>query len=52
LLPFRKIKFSTKLYYDQNGLELVNDLKTKFGPNAVLIPGDWSALNVPRQEST
>ncbi|KAI9259960.1 hypothetical protein EDC94DRAFT_641096 [Helicostylum pulchrum] len=52
LLPFRKIKFSTKLYYNQNGLEVVNGLKTKFGPNAVLILGDWSAPNVPHQEST
>ncbi|KAI9264658.1 hypothetical protein EDC94DRAFT_640296 [Helicostylum pulchrum] len=52
LLPFRKIKFSTKLYYDQNDLELVNNLKTKFGPNAVLILGDWFAPDVPHQEST
>ncbi|KAI9260953.1 hypothetical protein EDC94DRAFT_503960, partial [Helicostylum pulchrum] len=52
LLPFRKIKFSTKLYYDQNDLELLNNLKTKFGPNAVLILGDLSAPNVPHQEST
>lgn len=42
-LPFRKMRFSNKLFYLQNDQKLVKDLKLKFGPNAVLILGDWSA---------
>ncbi|KAI7905402.1 uncharacterized protein BX663DRAFT_280897 [Cokeromyces recurvatus] len=52
ILPFRKIKFSSKLFYDQDDLALVKKLKQKFGHNAILIMGNWSAPNVKFQEST
>ncbi|KAI9472338.1 MAG: hypothetical protein EXX96DRAFT_602747 [Benjaminiella poitrasii] len=50
ILPFRKMKFSSKIYYDQNDEELVRSLKKKFGSDAVLIFGDWSAPNTKFQE--
>ncbi|KAI8641376.1 hypothetical protein BD408DRAFT_418170 [Parasitella parasitica] len=50
LLPFRKLKFSSKLYYDKNDAQLVNKLKTKFGSNSVLVIGNWSAPNVKYHE--
>ncbi|KAI8646268.1 hypothetical protein BD408DRAFT_410468 [Parasitella parasitica] len=50
LLPFRKFKFSSKLYYNKNDAQLVNKLKTKFGSNSVLIIGNWSAPNAKYHE--
>ncbi|KAG0868071.1 hypothetical protein G6F16_008301 [Rhizopus arrhizus] len=52
LLPFRKLKFSSKLFFDQNDQKLVRSLKAKFGQDAVLVFGDWSAPNVKYQEQT
>ncbi|KAG1137651.1 hypothetical protein G6F37_011068 [Rhizopus arrhizus] len=52
LLPFRKLKFSSKLFFDQNDQKLVRSLKAKFGQDAVLVFGDWSAPNVKYQEPT
>ncbi|KAG0752776.1 hypothetical protein G6F24_013382 [Rhizopus arrhizus] len=52
LLPFRKLKFSSKLFFDQNDQKLVRNLKAKFGQDAVLVFGDWSAPNVKYQEPT
>ncbi|KAG1052393.1 hypothetical protein G6F43_005460 [Rhizopus delemar] len=52
LLPFRKLKFSSKLFFDQNDQKLVHSLRAKFGQDAVLVFGDWSAPNVKYQEST
>jgi acyl-coenzyme A synthetase/AMP-(fatty) acid ligase len=40
LLPFRKLKFSSKLFFDQNDKKLVRSLKAKFGQDTVLIFGD------------
>ncbi|KAG1136588.1 hypothetical protein G6F37_011842 [Rhizopus arrhizus] len=44
LLPFRKLKFSSKLFFDQNDQKLVRNLKAKFGQGAALVFGDWSTL--------
>ncbi|KAG1492036.1 hypothetical protein G6F52_013395 [Rhizopus delemar] len=52
LLPFRKLKFSNKLFFDQNDQKLVHSLRAKFGQDTVLVFGDWSAPNVKYQEST
>ncbi|KAG1038925.1 hypothetical protein G6F43_012612 [Rhizopus delemar] len=52
LLPFRKLKFSSKLFFDQNDQKLVRSLRAKFGQDAVLVFGDWSAPNAKYQEST
>ncbi|KAG1641913.1 hypothetical protein G6F44_005356 [Rhizopus delemar] len=52
LLSFRKLKFSSKLFFDQNDQKLVRNLRAKFGQDAVLVFGDWSAPNVKYQEST
>ncbi|EIE79518.1 hypothetical protein RO3G_04223 [Rhizopus delemar RA 99-880] len=52
LLPFRKLKFSSKLFFDQNDQKLVRSLRAKFGQDDVLVFGDWSASNVKYQEST
>ncbi|KAG1392031.1 hypothetical protein G6F60_012263 [Rhizopus arrhizus] len=52
LLPFRKLKFSSKSFFDQNDQKLVRSLKAKFGQDAVLVFGDWSAPNVKYQEPT
>jgi hypothetical protein len=46
LLPFRKLKFSSEPFFDQNDQKLVRSLKAKFGQDAVLVFGDWSAPNV------
>ncbi|KAG1291164.1 hypothetical protein G6F66_008042 [Rhizopus arrhizus] len=46
LLPFRKLKFSSELFLDQNVQKLVHSLKAKFGQDAILVFGDWSAPNV------
>ena len=43
LLPFRKMKFSAKLYSDQDDLKLVRRLRDTFGDDAILILGNWSA---------
>ncbi|KAG1453398.1 hypothetical protein G6F56_007582 [Rhizopus delemar] len=50
LLPFRKMKFSSYVYYQQNDLKLVRGLKAKFGDNAILIFGGWSAPNTNKLE--
>lgn len=52
ILPFRKLKFSSKLYFDKNDAQLVRKLKNKFGSNSTLILGNWSAPNVKYQEPT
>ncbi|KAI8051808.1 hypothetical protein BDF21DRAFT_350545, partial [Thamnidium elegans] len=52
LLPFRKLKFSVKLYVDQNVQKSVKKLQSKFGLVTVLILGDWSAPNTKYQEPT
>ncbi|KAG1152334.1 hypothetical protein G6F37_000508 [Rhizopus arrhizus] len=52
LLPFRKLKFSSKLFFDQNDQKLVRSLKAKFGQAAVLVFRDWSAPNVKYQGPT
>ncbi|KAI9256066.1 hypothetical protein EDC94DRAFT_586909 [Helicostylum pulchrum] len=52
LLPFRKMKFSSKLYYDQNDLNLCKKLRNKFGSECVLVLGNWSAANVRFQDPT
>lgn len=52
LLPFRKMKFSSKIYYDQNDQELVKKIKNKFGQESVIILGNWSAPHVKFQEPT
>ncbi|KAG1450438.1 hypothetical protein G6F46_008717 [Rhizopus delemar] len=52
LLPFRKLKFSSKLFFDQNNQKLVRSLRANFGQDAVLVFGDWSASDVKYQEST
>ncbi|KAI7894944.1 uncharacterized protein EV154DRAFT_575893 [Mucor mucedo] len=38
--PFRKLKFSSKLYFDKNDAQLVRKLKNKFGSNTTLILGN------------
>jgi hypothetical protein len=40
VLPFRKMKFSSKLYYDQDDLILVKKLKQKSGSDDVLVLGN------------
>ncbi|RCH99918.1 hypothetical protein CU097_014140 [Rhizopus azygosporus] len=50
VLPFRKMKFSSKVFYDQDDLALVKKLKQKFGQDSILIVGNWSAPNVKYQE--
>ncbi|GAA5812812.1 hypothetical protein MFLAVUS_006271 [Mucor flavus] len=52
LLPFRKLKFSSKLFYDQNDQKLMKKLKDKFGPDPILILGDCSAPNNKHHEPT
>ncbi|KAI9486710.1 MAG: hypothetical protein EXX96DRAFT_627153 [Benjaminiella poitrasii] len=52
ILPFRKTKFSSKIYYDQNDEELVRSLKKKLGSDAILIFGNWLAPNNKFQEPT
>jgi hypothetical protein len=45
-LPFRKLKLSSKINRQQSDKKLANDLKRKFGKDAVLILGDWMASYV------
>ncbi|KAI8090603.1 hypothetical protein BDF21DRAFT_396049 [Thamnidium elegans] len=52
LLPFRKLKFSSKLFYDQNDNKLVDSLKGKSGQDAILVFGDGSAPNTKFHEPT
>ncbi|CEP15153.1 hypothetical protein [Parasitella parasitica] len=52
LLPFRKMKFSTKLFSDNNDRKLVKNIKKKFGADAVLVLGNWSAPNTKYQDPT
>ncbi|KAG0765571.1 hypothetical protein G6F24_004317 [Rhizopus arrhizus] len=52
LLSFRKLKFSSELFFDQNDQKLVCSLKAKFGQDAVLVFGNWSAPNVKYREPT
>ena len=52
LLPFRKMKFSAKIYHDKDDLELVKRLRGKFGKDAILVIGNWSAPMVKYQEPT
>lgn len=51
-LPFRKLKFSSKLYHDQNDGKLVNRLRRKFGQDSVIVFGNWSNLNTKFHEPT
>ncbi|ORE08060.1 hypothetical protein BCV72DRAFT_334737 [Rhizopus microsporus var. microsporus] len=39
LLPFRKMKFPFKLYYDKCNEKQMKNVKNRFGPNAVLVIG-------------
>jgi hypothetical protein len=43
LLPFRKIKLSSYISIQQSNKRLVRNFKDKFGENAVMILGNWSA---------
>ncbi|KAI8047796.1 hypothetical protein BDF21DRAFT_352065, partial [Thamnidium elegans] len=52
LLPFRKLKFSSKLFYDQDDNKLVDNLRGKFGQDAILVFGDWSAPNTKFHKPT
>jgi hypothetical protein len=52
VLPFRKLKFSSKLYYKQNDAQLVKKMKNKFGSDSILVLGNWSAPHVRYQEPT
>ncbi|CAO3697037.1 unnamed protein product [Rhizopus stolonifer] len=52
ILPFRKMKFSNKMYYEKNDYNLVKRLRSKFGHDPILIIGDWSAPNTKYQEPT
>lgn len=49
-LPFRKLKLSSKINKQQSDKKLANDLKKKFGKDAVLILGDWMANYVKSHE--
>ncbi|ORE02369.1 hypothetical protein BCV72DRAFT_215394 [Rhizopus microsporus var. microsporus] len=44
------MKFSPKLYHDKCNEKLVKNLKNKFGPDAVLVIGDWSAPSMKFHE--
>ncbi|KAI8978994.1 hypothetical protein BDB01DRAFT_725732, partial [Pilobolus umbonatus] len=52
VLPFLKIKFSSKVYCYQNDAKLVRRMKTKFGPDAILVLGSWSSPNIKYHERT
>ncbi|KAG1466854.1 hypothetical protein G6F46_002871 [Rhizopus delemar] len=47
-LPFRKMKLLSFINQQQADKRLVKKLKEKFGNNAILIFGNWSAGNNPR----
>ncbi|KAI7903813.1 uncharacterized protein BX663DRAFT_530526 [Cokeromyces recurvatus] len=51
-LPFRKLKCSSKIFCDQNDQMLVKRLKKKFGHDAILVIGNWSASNSKYHEPT
>ncbi|KAI8061264.1 hypothetical protein BDF21DRAFT_348066, partial [Thamnidium elegans] len=40
LLPFQKLKISSKLFYDQDDNKLVDNLRGKFCQDAILVFGD------------
>jgi hypothetical protein len=46
------MKFSSKLYYDKNDINLVKRLRLKFGQAPIFMIGDWSAPNTKYQEPT
>lgn len=52
LLPFRRMKFTSKIYYDNCDMTLAKDLKEKFGNDSILIIGDWSAPTQKFHEPT
>ncbi|KAI7907664.1 uncharacterized protein BX663DRAFT_528421 [Cokeromyces recurvatus] len=52
VLLFRKLKFSSRIFYDQNDQMLVKRLKKKFGHDAILVIGIWSASNTKYHEPT
>jgi hypothetical protein len=52
LLPFRRMKFTSKIYYDNCDMTLAKDLKKKFGNDSILIIGDWSAPTQKFHEPT
>ncbi|KAI9247413.1 hypothetical protein EDC94DRAFT_643148 [Helicostylum pulchrum] len=52
ILPFRKLKFLIKLYYNQIDEKLVRNLQEKFGSDAILVFGNWSAANTKYHEPT
>ncbi|KAG2232846.1 hypothetical protein INT48_006298 [Thamnidium elegans] len=52
VLPSRKLKFLTKVYYDQSDEKLVRDLKKKFDSDAILELGNWSAANTKCHKPT
>ncbi|GAA5794730.1 hypothetical protein HPULCUR_000076 [Helicostylum pulchrum] len=52
ILPFRKSKFLIKLYYNQIDEKLVRNLQEKFGSDAILVFGNWSAANTKYHEPT
>ncbi|KAI7904686.1 uncharacterized protein BX663DRAFT_541673 [Cokeromyces recurvatus] len=52
VLPFRKLKFSSKIFCDQNDQILVKKLKKKFGHDEILVIGNWSASNTKYHEPT
>jgi hypothetical protein len=45
-LPFRKMKLSSFTNQQQSDKQLVKKLREKFGDDAILIVGNWSAGNV------
>ncbi|RVS89181.1 hypothetical protein, partial [Klebsiella pneumoniae] len=52
ILPFSKLRFSSKMYSDKNDWDLVKRLRAKFGADSILVIGNWSAPNVKHQEPT
>lgn len=52
LLPFRRLKLTSKIYNDNCDMNLAKDLKKKFGDDAVLAIGDWSAPTQKFHEPT
>lgn len=50
LLPFRKMKLSSFINGQQADKRLARNLRTKFGDDATLIIGNWSARNVKFHE--
>ncbi|KAG0763476.1 hypothetical protein G6F16_005000 [Rhizopus arrhizus] len=47
-LPFRKMKLSSFTNQQQSDKRLVKKLREKFGDDAILIVGNWSAGNNPK----